>query len=106
MKVSEMQGPALDWAVEVAEEMTVSQREFQPSANWDQGGPIIERERIEITWHIDHWTAMWWADNTRIKDQQFAHNRRKQGPTPLIAAMRAYVASRMGEEIDIPEGLQ
>ncbi len=27
------------------------------------------------------------------------------GPTPLIAAMRCYVASKLGDEVDIPEEL-
>jgi hypothetical protein len=28
------------------------------------------------------------------------------GPTPLIAAMRCYVASKLGDDIEIPEGLK
>lgn len=28
-----------------------------------------------------------------------------EGPTPLIAAMRCYVASKLGDEVDIPEEL-
>ena len=27
------------------------------------------------------------------------------GPTPLVAAMRAYVASKLGDEIDVPDDL-
>jgi hypothetical protein len=27
------------------------------------------------------------------------------GPTPLIAAMRCYVASKMGDDIELPEEL-
>jgi hypothetical protein len=29
----------------------------------------------------------------------------EEGPTPLIAAMRCYVASKLGDYIDIPEEL-
>jgi len=29
----------------------------------------------------------------------------QRGPAPLIAAMRCYVASKLGNEIDIPEEL-
>ena len=29
-----------------------------------------------------------------------------EGPTPLIAAMRCFVASRLGDEVDVPEELQ
>jgi hypothetical protein len=28
-----------------------------------------------------------------------------RGPTPLIAAMRCYVASKMGDEVDVPDEL-
>jgi hypothetical protein len=31
---------------------------------------------------------------------------RSSGPTPLIAAMRCYVASKLGDEIEIPENLR
>jgi hypothetical protein len=82
--------------------------EWKPSTDWSQGGPIIERERIDVTWHIDHWTATWWADNSGMaKDQaqRFKHNRQHSGPTPLIAAMRCFVASKLGDEVEIPEEL-
>jgi hypothetical protein len=38
--------------------------------------------------------------------QRFKHNIQTDGPTPLIAAMRCYVASKLGDEIDIPEELK
>ena len=64
------------------------------STDWAQGGPIIERERIEL----EHDGHAWWA---RIKaDEDYT------GPTPLIAAMRCYVASKLGDEVDVPEGLK
>jgi hypothetical protein len=125
MKTSELTGPALDWAVAKCEgpnsvaacyyvddlpvyldEAPIP--EWKPSIDWSQGGPIIERERIDVTWHIDHWTAMWWADNSGMaKDQaqRFKHNRQHSGPTPLVAAMRCFVASRLGDEVDIPDEL-
>ena len=28
------------------------------------------------------------------------------GPTPLIAAMRCYVASKLGDEVEVPEELK
>jgi hypothetical protein len=66
---------------------------YLPSTDWAQGGPIIERERIEL----EHDGFIWWA---RIKaDEDYS------GPTPLIAAMRCYVASKLGDEVEIPEEL-
>ena len=62
--------------------------------DWAQGGPIIEREKIETYWHtaLDMWAARH-DGNLRY------------GPTPLIAAMRCYVASKLGDEVDVPEEL-
>ena len=111
MKTSELIGPALDWAVAkitnpqwweegymdgdptAALDMDDGAT-YSPSTDWAQGGPIIEREKIALEyWHDgDYWQA---TSNTR---DSF-------GPTPLIAGMRAYVASRLGDNIDIPEEL-
>ena len=95
MKTSELTGPALDWAVEVAEEMTVSQREFQPSTNWSQGGPIIEREKLSV---VVQRVDAWHASCPRYVNHGY-------GPTPLVAAMRCYVASKLGQDVNIPEEL-
>lgn len=61
------------------------------SSEWDQGGPIIERERISVT----HTRTTSTVAGTR--NAVDGH-----GPTPLIAAMRAYVASKFGEEVELP----
>ena len=113
MKTKELTGVALDWAVarcEIGEGFRPSDVDDPHfySTDWAQGGPIIERERIDTAWHIDHWTAMWWADNsgmTKNYAQKFKHNRLHAGPSPLIAAMRCYVAAKLGEEVDIPKEL-
>lgn len=68
------------------------------SEQWSQGGPIIERERINIRDEVTRWAAWMW-DKTRCGDVSY------YGPTPLIAAIRCLVASRLGDEVDIPEEL-
>lgn len=71
---------------------------FLPSTDWTEGGPIIEREKIDLASPnpIDPtWCAMQW---------RVAHG--MKGPTPLIAAMRCYVASKFGEEVEIPSELE
>lgn len=66
----------------------------RPSRNWETGGPIIEREHLEFDFRED------------TQDYAcFDGYRAATGPTHLIAAMRCYVASKLGEEIDIPEEL-
>ena len=77
------------------------ERRWAPSTNWAQGGPIIEREgichaSIRQGRRIVGWRAAY------IHDGVFGFD----SPTPLIAAMRCYVASKLGEEVEVPDELQ
>lgn len=78
---------------------------WAPSTNWSQGGPIIEQKGITIrrvhdgTWRADFPEAVLKPDGSAYAYLQ------KKGPTPLIAANRCYVASQLGDEVDIPEEL-
>ena len=64
-----------------------------PSTNWAHGGPIIEREEICVLAPV---RGLWRGRK---------EGRTQYGPTPLIAAMRCYVASKMGDEVEIPQEL-
>jgi hypothetical protein len=115
MKTSELKDLALDWAVTAIENPDAlkygvedwrSRRRhdvkhgeflFRWSSSWAQGGPIIEKEGIRL--HRSH-TGDWWAGAESEPHKPIS------GPTPLIAAMRCYVASRLGEEVDVPEELR
>jgi len=68
------------------------------STDWAQGGPIIEKEEIQLS-SSPHSEGYWWYAQCMGSTKEFA------GPTPLIAAMRCYVASKLGDEVDVPEGL-
>ncbi len=71
------------------------------STDWSQGGPLIEREGIQL--HIDN---DWVARKVEVDyDAPDMPDEYPHGPTPLIAAMRCFVASKLGEEIEIPEEL-
>ncbi len=102
VQVSDLDGVALDWAVATCEKlpikfdpmgfgigpnggfwiwddspkgvMTQIGIGYSPSQKWDQGGPLIEREEINLSW-----------------------------PNPLVAAMRCYVAKTLGDVIQIPD---
>lgn len=65
-------------------------------ADWSYGGPIIEREWIELGAYHDQWRAVFHGEDGSIY---------QDGPTPLVAAMRCYVASKLGDEVEIPEEL-
>ena len=101
IKTSELAGAALDWAVAKCEGIQDSEfvrthmDAWLYSTDWSQGGPIIEREKIGV-W----WDGVWHAkyDGCRPDQVQDAH-------TPLIAAMRCYVASKLGDELEIPNEL-
>ena len=69
------------------------------STDWQLGGPIIEREGIQLRIDYDGviFSVQW------IKD--LGYGPRSDGPTPLIAAMRCYVTSKLGEEVEIPSEL-
>jgi len=98
MKTFELTGAALDWAVAQCEGFPV-RKGFDDncpeySTDWSQGGPIIERERLCV---YDLGGDEWGCDDNLSP--------RQTGPTPLIAAMRCYVASKLGDEIDLPKEL-
>ena len=126
MKTSELTGAALDWAVAKCESLDcyiedgvvhlkgqpfdTDWRYWLPSTDWAQGGPIIEREGIDVhRVNAEMWSAKLWVNNsgmTKNPAQWFKHNIQTDGPTPLIAAMRCYVAFILGDEVDVPEELK
>lgn len=117
MKVSELSGAALDYWVAKAEgfpqcglhtedgetvcflgPVAMERFTWAPSTAWEQGGPIIERERISVVnWAPDLWTAGW--KRTGPHSLAVFEVPNGGGPTALIAAMRAFVASKFGEEV-------
>jgi hypothetical protein len=91
MKTSELAGKALNWAVGKAEGLDGWLAPVNYSGKWEHGGPIIEREKITLEWTGEDWMAY-------IKhDDEFF------GVTPLFAAMRCYVASKLGDEVEVPD---
>lgn len=104
IKTNELTGAALDWAVTKIEAerklFTIYPQYITPySTDWAQGGPIIEREGIWLQPEVgkEETASAWYAVSMDGHDAY--------GPTPLIAAMRCYVASKLGDDIDIPEEL-
>ena len=100
MKTSELTGAALDWAVGTAMKLPPPYWADGKCANfstdWAQGGPIIERENMDL---------IRLADDRGWRARNYDQTVKAHGPTPLIAAMRCFVESKLGEEIDVPEEL-
>jgi len=76
---------------------------FSPSTRWAQGGPLIEREKFDVVYQAggrgDEWTCF---ANDADDD---LNSIEAGGPTPLVAAMRCFITSQLGDEVDIPEEL-
>lgn len=79
---------------------------FRPSTKWEQGGPIIEREGIAVLMgeNQDMFPG-WCAFVGRVGPSDFEEDW-IMGETALIAAMRAYVASKYGDEVPDENTLQ
>jgi hypothetical protein len=122
MKTYNLTGSGLDWAVHTAQfegcciEIEVWPKAGElasrrivlreageiicPSTDWAQGGPIIDLHRICIDiGHAGVWLA--YSKQNYADDKEYMHS----GDTPLVAAMRCYVASKLGVEVDIPAEL-
>jgi len=128
MRANELTGAALDWAVAKCEGATEEWRRdapflwdgvpcirmdghdvnYTPSTNWAHGGHIIDREDIAISPLPDGLWRAYAADGTMWAPhgvEVFNWKRKQQGYHPLIAAMRCYVASKLGDEVEIPTEL-
>lgn len=83
---------------------------YAPSIDWAQGGPIVERERIAIvcnrpyshTNESAYWDAYYDGRYSGPDGQVNCKGDISEGPTPLIAAMRAFVASKYGDTVSDP----
>ena len=76
---------------------------YAPTTDWAQGGPRIEREKIFIGW-LSRQDLVIEPEHYCVAHIDGIYAR--YGATPLIAAMRCYVASRLGDEVQIPEELK
>lgn len=84
--------------------MRQDRQEFSPSTNWEHGGQIVEREvRIlekrdgTAFYNGEEVSGVRWLATCKPGTFTF------MGRTPLIAAMRAFVASKLGDEVEVPE---
>jgi hypothetical protein len=117
IKVSEATNIQLDWLVAKCEGLPLGPRGFviyrdgegdaagyTPSTDWAQGGPIIEREKIDLYHRTNDgtWTAAKWNDTLGGGELT---SKTSACPTPLIAAMRCYVVSELGDTVEVPEEL-
>lgn len=124
IKTSELAGAALNWAVAKANSMDPYIKRYADvkkvelvwlddfntarfAEDWSQGGPIIERELHNLfKWNqLDPSAPEMWCGVHNRKTESGIYAINVDGPTPLIAAMRCFVASKLGDEVDVPDEL-
>lgn len=122
VKAAKLIGPALNWAVAKCEGKNITLmrnddgslfpqpvwadgiQQLDYDSSWNLSGPIIEREELKIFKNAAgaNWVAgreRLWPDATGLRCQY------KHAPTILVAGLRCFVASRMGDEVDVPDEL-
>ena len=124
IKVSEASGPVLDWIVAKCEGQFDRSPHTGNGANFlrlrkanckktgvlfsstdpAQAYPIIEREEIGTKRRAPCMKGEEWEATGSITAKGAGY-RYATGPTPLIAAMRCLVASKLGDTVDVPEEL-
>jgi hypothetical protein len=96
---------------------TAFRKRFHPSTNWLQGGPIIEREKIQLRGisspghRLDGmWLAQYGLFRPTLSSVGWTKHGQSyakldtgyyEGSTLLIAAMRCFVAFKLGEDVEI-----
>lgn len=76
-----------------------SRFDWSPSSAWEQAGPIIEREQISMI--IDSGFTEAFVNLNTNHGELAERDASASGPTPLIAAMRAFVAHKLGDEVEL-----
>lgn len=108
VKTSELIGSNLDWAVAKCEETIYHGPAWTKfSSDWSQAGPIIEREKFDrISTNVSGGFTVSKKFVELLDDDSYSirwvHG---SGPTTLIATMRCYVASKLGNTVEIPDDL-
>ena len=106
-KNGELHDDGITRCIVIAAASGVYKGTWKPSINWAQGGPIIEREKLCVGYKhqadpeycpLNDPSTNCWARTT-------AGGYLSYGPTPLIAAMRCLVASKLGDEVEVPDEL-
>lgn len=103
VKTAELIGPALDWAVGVADgnpmRVPVSDvvwsdhhGSYSPSINWAQCGPLFDKHCSAL----NKSESGWWTH---------AGNRIGEGETAMVAICRAIVATKFGDVAQVPAGM-
>lgn len=112
MNTSDLEGIALDWAAAAADGYAEWDGEcftscpdgypgafflsdWKPSICWGHAGATIERERIGL---VCDELGTWFASYDLSAETAWGATSKK----PLVAAMRCFVAAKLGNTVEIP----
>ncbi|HWH86200.1 MAG TPA: phage protein NinX family protein [Pseudomonas sp.] len=119
VKIENLIGPSLDWAVAEAEGIpnrTFSEKRFAlfgslaipignaengyaPSACWHCGGPLIKKHHVNL--HSPQHSDDVWVAWVNIRGNDFAQG----ADQPLVAVCRAIVSAKLGDVVSVPAEL-
>lgn len=120
VKTSELIGAALDWAVAKADGGEYKPYQFasnidapfcdacvfpdgrafstfRPSSDWSQGGPLIEKYRVSL-----EDVGIGWIATPRCCTSSEGVMKPQDHDFLLVAAMRAIVAAKLGDVVNVP----
>lgn len=109
VNVSDLIGPALDWAVAKAEcapvELPASDvvwhkyaGAYSPSTDWAQGGPLVDKYKPDLQTTAQGEFAAYLNNDTACSDPLIFQS----GPTYLVALCRVVVAAKLGDVVSVP----
>lgn len=93
------------WAAKCDSPILGGKRLWLPSTDWSLGGPIIDREDIDVLRDTETVFGAKLARTAKHPQRDVLSYFVQRGPTKLTAAMRCYVASKLGDEVEIPDEL-
>jgi hypothetical protein len=131
VKTAKLEGSALDWTVATALGYTLHKDAmldgqvkmgwwvsgivvdpniwvplnlFDPSTCWGHGGSIIDEHNIDVLREGEEFLSRL-GSMRKHPQREIMSWFTSWGPTKLVAAMRCFVASRLGPEVEIPDEL-
>ncbi len=115
VKTQDLSGAALDWSVAKADGVEISLAgahphavvdgrlvgNYAPSTKWSQGGPLIESGELTVEPSAWDWkgACVLWRAQAEGEDVYFEH------VNLLVAAMRAFAHSKLGDTVSVPREL-
>ncbi len=97
--VAEGHDPSVSWGRTCYLHKSNKSPVYPQYMEWEDAGPIIEREKVCLVYKP--YIREWYAKTTGTIDYVLVVTIR-WAYSPIVAAMRCFVASKLGAEVEIP----